>query len=47
MARSWWSTPAGHEHVVTAGDVVHLRPWNPAATDGQGESRGGAESGYA
>lgn len=30
---------AGHEHVVTAGDVVHLRPWS-------GES-GGGESGYA
>ena len=27
---------AGHEHVVTAGDVVHLRPWNPAGTGGQG-----------
>ncbi|GAA2132912.1 biotin--[acetyl-CoA-carboxylase] ligase [Arthrobacter humicola] len=38
----------GHEHVVTAGDVVHLRPWNPAAADGQGGGgRGGAESGYA
>ncbi len=38
----------GHEHVVTAGDVVHLRPWNPAGTGGQGEpGRGGAESGYA
>ncbi|WP_445154909.1 biotin--[acetyl-CoA-carboxylase] ligase [Arthrobacter sp. Hor0625] len=31
---------AGHEHVVTAGDVVHLRPWTPpGATSG--------ESGYA
>ncbi|MEQ4518992.1 biotin--[acetyl-CoA-carboxylase] ligase [Pseudarthrobacter sp. B907] len=30
----------GHEHVVTAGDVVHLRPWTPP-----GES--GGESGYA
>ncbi|MEO5779079.1 MULTISPECIES: biotin--[acetyl-CoA-carboxylase] ligase [Arthrobacter] len=28
---------AEHEHVVTAGDVVHLRPWTPP----------GAESGYA
>jgi BirA family biotin operon repressor/biotin-[acetyl-CoA-carboxylase] ligase len=28
---------AAHEHVVTAGDVVHLRPWAPP----------GAESGYA
>lgn len=28
---------AAHEHVVTAGDVVHLRPWTPP----------GAESGYA
>jgi BirA family biotin operon repressor/biotin-[acetyl-CoA-carboxylase] ligase len=31
---------AGHEHVVTAGDVVHLRPWTPP-----GEA--GGESGYA
>jgi len=31
----------GHEHVVTAGDVVHLRPWTPP-----GEPRSG-ESGYA
>ena len=31
---------AGHEHVVTAGDVVHLRPWNPAGTGGQGDSGG-------
>jgi len=38
---------AGHEHVVTAGDVVHLRPWNPAGTGGQGSGSGGAESGYA
>ena len=39
---------AGREHVVTAGDVVHLRPWNPAATGGQDDaSRSGAESGYA
>src|SRR6478735_10007477 len=30
----------GHEHVVTAGDVVHLRPWTPS-----GEA--GGESGYA
>lgn len=30
----------GHEHLVTAGDVVHLRPWTPP-----GEARG--ESGYA
>lgn len=30
----------GHEHVVTAGDVVHLRPWTPP-----GEA--GGESGYA
>ncbi|MEC5190431.1 MULTISPECIES: biotin--[acetyl-CoA-carboxylase] ligase [unclassified Arthrobacter] len=32
----------GHEHVVTAGDVVHLRPWTPP-----GEGSAGAESGYA
>ena len=38
---------AGHEHVVTAGDVVHLRPWNPAGTGGQGTGSGGVESGYA
>lgn len=38
---------AGHEHVVTAGDVVHLRPWNPARTGSQGTGSGGAESGYA
>ena len=38
---------AGHEHVVTAGDVVHLRPWNPAGTGGQDAGSGGAESGYA
>jgi len=38
---------AGHEHVVTAGDVVHLRPWNPAGTGGRGNGSGGAESGYA
>ena len=34
---------AGHEHVVTAGDVVHLRPWTPP---GQAP-RQGTESGYA
>lgn len=50
---------AGHEHVVTAGDVVHLRPWNPpggssgTAGDSGGSSAAGsrapgsAESGYA
>src|SRR6478609_620535 len=27
----------GHEHVVTAGDVVHLRPWTPPGESG-GES---------
>ncbi len=26
-APCWWWTAAAHEHVVTAGDVVHLRPW--------------------
>ena len=31
----------GHEHVVTAGDVVHLRPWTPPGTSP------GTESGYA
>ncbi|MEJ1191554.1 biotin--[acetyl-CoA-carboxylase] ligase [Pseudarthrobacter sp. CCNWLW207] len=34
---------AAHEHVVTAGDVVHLRPWTPP---GQAP-RQGTESGYA
>lgn len=34
---------SGHEHVVTAGDVVHLRPWTPP-----GKASGqGADSGYA
>lgn len=34
---------AAHEHVVTAGDVVHLRPWTPP-----GQALGqGTESGYA
>jgi len=33
---------AKHEHVVTAGDVVHLRPWTPPGSGG-----GTAESGYA
>jgi BirA family biotin operon repressor/biotin-[acetyl-CoA-carboxylase] ligase len=28
----------GHEHVVTAGDVVHLRPWTPPGEAGRGES---------
>ena len=32
----------GHEHVITAGDVVHLRPWTPP-----GNEPAGAESGYA
>ena len=31
----------GHEHVVTAGDVVHLRPWTPPG------QTAGHESGYA
>ncbi|MFJ5861560.1 biotin--[acetyl-CoA-carboxylase] ligase [Pseudarthrobacter sp. NPDC092439] len=26
----------GREHVVTAGDVVHLRPWTPPDSSGQG-----------
>lgn len=42
---------ASHEHVVTAGDVVHLRPWTPPGQDGSKESgsgsRGSTESGYA
>jgi BirA family biotin operon repressor/biotin-[acetyl-CoA-carboxylase] ligase len=41
----------GHEHVVTAGDVVHLRPWTPpgegSSGEGGGQSAGRAESGYA
>ncbi|WP_427133113.1 biotin--[acetyl-CoA-carboxylase] ligase [Pseudarthrobacter sp. S9] len=36
---------AAHEHVVTAGDVVHLRPWAPPAADDAGPDS--AESGYA
>ncbi|MCU1531745.1 MAG: biotin--[acetyl-CoA-carboxylase] ligase [Arthrobacter sp.] len=45
---------AAHEHVVTAGDVVHLRPWTPSGTAGSetgsgtgNTGTGGAESGYA
>lgn len=34
---------SGHEHVVTAGDVVHLRPWTPPGK----ASEQGADSGYA
>ncbi|MDQ0077198.1 biotin--[acetyl-CoA-carboxylase] ligase [Arthrobacter oryzae] len=34
-----------HEHVVTAGDVVHLRPWTPPGA--AGSQTGTAESGYA
>ncbi|MGK3955132.1 biotin--[acetyl-CoA-carboxylase] ligase [Arthrobacter sp. R4] len=34
---------AAHEHVVTAGDVVHLRPWTPPGQT----PRQGTESGYA
>jgi BirA family biotin operon repressor/biotin-[acetyl-CoA-carboxylase] ligase len=37
----------GHEHVVTAGDVVHLRPWTPPAGGSGGKSAGSDESGYA
>lgn len=46
---------AAHEHVVTAGDVVHLRPWTPPGATGSGtggkgtggKGTGSAESGYA
>ncbi|CAN7282815.1 biotin--[acetyl-CoA-carboxylase] ligase [Arthrobacter sp. LjRoot14] len=41
---------ARNEHVVTAGDVVHLRPWTPpGAGSGTGTETGtgAAESGYA
>lgn len=42
---------SSHEHVVTAGDVVHLRPWTPPGHEGSKESgsssRGSTESGYA
>ncbi|WP_458113726.1 biotin--[acetyl-CoA-carboxylase] ligase [Arthrobacter sp. R1-13] len=42
---------ASHEHVVTAGDVVHLRPWTPPGQDDSKESGSGSggstESGYA
>lgn len=38
----------GHEHVVTAGDVVHLRPWTPPGQEPEGGGKpGSAESGYA
>lgn len=46
----------GREHVVTAGDVVHLRPWTPPVAEqpgnapsgaGPGGKPGTAESGYA
>lgn len=30
-----------HEHVVTAGDVVHLRPWTPPGQSGTGGTVGG------
>jgi BirA family biotin operon repressor/biotin-[acetyl-CoA-carboxylase] ligase len=39
---------AAREHVVTAGDVVHLRPWTAPGQEGAGSgSPGSAESGYA
>ncbi|MDQ0851081.1 BirA family biotin operon repressor/biotin-[acetyl-CoA-carboxylase] ligase [Arthrobacter sp. B3I9] len=39
----------GHEHVITAGDVVHLRPWTPPQDEsaGTGGQPAGPESGYA
>jgi BirA family biotin operon repressor/biotin-[acetyl-CoA-carboxylase] ligase len=39
----------GHEHVITAGDVVHLRPWTPPKDEpaGTGGQPAGPESGYA
>lgn len=39
----------GHEHVITAGDVVHLRPWTSPGDEpgGAGGRPAGAESGYA
>jgi BirA family biotin operon repressor/biotin-[acetyl-CoA-carboxylase] ligase len=39
----------GHEHVITAGDVVHLRPWTPPKGEpaGTGGQPAGPESGYA
>ena len=39
----------GHEHVITAGDVVHLRPWTPPGDEqgGGGGQPASAESGYA
>ena len=39
----------GHEHVITAGDVVHLRPWTPPGNGAAGDAGrpAGAESGYA
>ncbi|MFC7847908.1 biotin--[acetyl-CoA-carboxylase] ligase [Arthrobacter sp. NPDC057388] len=41
---------AAHEHVVTAGDVVHLRPWSPQDSGRHGagtHKQGAGESGYA
>ena len=39
---------SAHEHVVTAGDVVHLRPWSGPGREGAGGgSAGAAENGYA
>jgi BirA family biotin operon repressor/biotin-[acetyl-CoA-carboxylase] ligase len=38
---------SAHEHVVTAGDVVHLRPWAPGKEGAGSGSTGSAESGYA
>jgi BirA family transcriptional regulator, biotin operon repressor / biotin---[acetyl-CoA-carboxylase] ligase len=39
----------GHEHVITAGDGVHLRPWTPPVdqTGGYDGGPASAESGYA
>jgi BirA family biotin operon repressor/biotin-[acetyl-CoA-carboxylase] ligase len=49
---------SAHEHVVTAGDVVHLRPWSPETSAKHGadkhsfgkhgsDKQGSGESGYA
>jgi BirA family biotin operon repressor/biotin-[acetyl-CoA-carboxylase] ligase len=37
---------SAREHVVTAGDVVHLRPWSPQDSGRHGK-QGSGESGYA
>jgi BirA family transcriptional regulator, biotin operon repressor / biotin---[acetyl-CoA-carboxylase] ligase len=35
---------SAHEHVVTAGDVVHLRPWSPETSAKHGAPKHGADT---